>query len=134
MEDYPMYVTLVSGGCGYLGEDKQSYLDGGVDIWAEIVADIFLIPKDIKYAETSSWEDRLVYEDIKTERNDEKSCQSWEATGRMKKGYKTRNIEVAKDCDVLYCFDPAWREWSGGRWTYVQAGRLGKEVHLELIE
>lgn len=103
------FMTLVSGGCGCDGE--KILFDGGVDMWAEIVADIFGIQKDIKYSDAQSWEDR-----------------------EGKKGYKTRNLEIIRDCDVLYCIDPMWREWSGGRWTFVQAGKRGKEVYLELIE
>jgi len=102
-------IILVSGGCGSDGE--EILFNGGVDEWAEIVADILGIKKDIKYSDAQSWEDR-----------------------GSRKGYRTRNLEIIRDCDILYCIDPIWREWSGGRWTYVQAGKMGKEVHLELIE
>lgn len=108
----PDNVILVSGGCP----------KGGVDIYAEIVADVLRIEKDIKYPEINQWEDQYVYV------NDNKNVQT------KLIGYKSRNIEIAEACDVLYCIDPADRKWSGGRWTYSYARKLGKEVHLELIE
>ena len=103
-------VTLISGGCP----------KGGVDIWAEIVADILGIPKDIKNPEINQWRDSMTI-DV----NDDEI---------KLMGYKSRNILIAEECDVLYCFDPAYRDWSGGRWTMKHAEKLGKEIHLELIE
>lgn len=114
-------VTLVSGGCGCDGE--KILFDGGVDMWSEIVADILGVPKDIKYAKAMQWEDVIVPVGI-TE---------GPAGLETRKGFKTRNIEIATKCDVLYCIDPANRTWSGGRWTYNYAKELGKEVYLELI-
>jgi hypothetical protein len=107
-------ITLVSGGCP----------KGGVDEYAEIVADVLGIPKDIHRPESRSWVDgtEVIYETPLG--NYEKTL----------KGYKTRNIEVATECDVLYCIDPKWRDWSGARWTMDYAKEHGKEVHLVLIE
>ena len=50
-------VTLVSGGCGARGEDSRQEFDGGVDVWAEIVADVLGVEKDIKYAASMRWND-----------------------------------------------------------------------------
>lgn len=100
---------LVSGGCP----------KGGVDIWAEIVADVLGVQKDIHRPEVNQWNDsaEIVYETPRG--NLEKTL----------KGYKTRNMEIAEACDVLYCIDPKGRR-SGGRWTMEYAQKLGKEVHL----
>lgn len=90
-------ITLVSGACP----------KGGVDIWAEIVADTLDVPKKIYPPTKPTW----YY-------------------------YRKRNIQIAEDCDVLYCFDPKWRgSKTGGQWTYRYAkNELGKRVYLELIE
>lgn len=103
-------VILVSGGCP----------KGGVDIWAEIVAGVLGIKKEIYKPEVNQWEDLRV--------NDPRT------TPVSHKGYKTRNIEIAEACDVLYCIDPADRKWSGGRWTMQKTKLLNKETHLILIE
>lgn len=105
-------ITLISGGCP----------KGGVDIWAEIVADTLGINKDIKYPEVNQWEDSVEYDDSRIN------------PPEYKKGYKSRNIEMAEACDVLYCIDPKGRKWSGGRWTLTYAKKLGKETHLIEIE
>lgn len=101
----PIYPTLISGGCGALGEDEKFKFDPGVDGWAEMVADFIGLEKDIKYPDNFS-----------------------------RDAFRKRNREIAQDCDVLYCIDPAWRTWSGGIWTLNMAKRMGKEVHLVLIE
>ena len=87
---------LISGGCP----------KGGVDIWAEEVADELKIPKRIFKPSSLDWE-----------------------------GYKTRNIKIAKVCDVLYCIDPKWRNGkTGGKWTLNKAKELGKDTYLVEIE
>lgn len=104
-------IILVSGGCH----------KGGVDIWAEVVADTLKVPKDIKHPEIFSWEDGE-YED---------SPVPLDRLPRI--GYRDRNKLIAEECDVLYCFDPPNRDWSGGRWTHDYAKRLGKETHLIIV-
>lgn len=98
-------IVLVSGGCGGISEDKKQKFDGGVDVWAEIVAGVLGISKDIKYPKAF-----------------------------IKEEFRKRNQEIAKTCDILYCIDPAWRNWSGGQWTMKMAMKMGKEVRLVLIE
>ncbi len=126
------YPTLVSGGCGATGEDDKQKFDGGIDVWAEIVADFIGLEKDIKYAEIFEWNSR-----------------------DGKKGFKARNMLIAYDCDVLYCIEPKvhitsfghamsrkvmktedniWFRRSGGMWTLEYAEKLGREVHLVVIE
>lgn len=118
------YLILVSGGCGSLGEDVPQKFDGGVDVWAEIVADVLGIKKDIKYAQVMQWKSVVVPFGI----DEAPAGLSFEG------GFKERNDEIARGCDVCYCIDPAWRDWSGGRYTMNEAKKLGKETHLILIE
>lgn len=103
-------VYVCSGGCRY----------GGVDIWAEVIADTLGYPKHI-----------------------------FEPTGDGWNYYRRRNIKIAEDVDILYCFEPEWEEYmgyekrysagdkfcrrSGGIWTMDHARDLDKEVHLEVI-
>lgn len=106
-------IVLVSGGCP----------KGGVDIYAEIVADVLGIEKDIKYPEINQWEDKITYDDSRIN------------PPEIQLGYKSRNIEIAETCDILYCIDPKVRGWkTGGQWTMRKAKELGKEVHLVEIE
>ena len=107
-------IILVSGGCP----------KGGVDIWAEIVADVLGIEKDIHAPGINQWESTFA------DFGDDPEHSSY----RRLKGYKERNIEIAEMCDVLYCIDPKGRDWSGGRWTLNKAKELGKETHLVEIE
>lgn len=87
------YPVLISGGCP----------KGGIDIWAEIIADFIGLDKVIYYPTYNQWEPN---------------------------GYKERNEKIAQDCDILFCIDPKSREWSGGRWTMKRAEFYGKECYL----
>ena len=141
----PDVVTLISGGCP----------NGGVDIWAEIVADVLGIKKQIFYPDVNQWEDLPHIKQPKEGLNfgfnlfcprcnafaieDGKLGRLWNwdvapVNNYCKKGYKTRNLEIANTCDVLYYIDPKGRKWSGGRFTMEAARKLGKEVHLVEIE
>jgi hypothetical protein len=115
-------LILVSGGCP----------KGGVDIWAEIVADVLGIGKEIYSPKVYQWEDgdhvEYIYKDVTLKTKEMVPIHI------PQKGYKTRNIEIAETCDVLYCIDPKGRDWSGGRWTMEYAKKLGKETHLVEIE
>lgn len=99
-------LILVSGGCP----------KGGVDIYAEIVADTLGIKKEIYEPQVNQWVD------WKSEADSEGVV--------ILKGYKSRNIQIAEACDIFYCIDAKDRAWSGGRWTMNYARKLGKEVHL----
>jgi len=99
------------------------YDKGGIDTWAEIIATELRIEKEIYSPEVHQWNDK------------------WDICGcgdpscdRKLKGYRSRNIEIAESCDVLYCIEPIGRKRSGGIWTMKYANKLGKETHLVVIE
>jgi len=111
-----------------------------IDIWAEIIADFIGLEKKIYYPEVKNWEDvcksskatDCVYAKKK---NGLIICDATLYDCPDKKiGYKTRNERIAQECDVLYCIDPASRNWSGGRWTMKRADFYGKETHLRKIK
>lgn len=130
-------LTLISGACP----------KGGVDIWAEEIADINHIKKQIFNPEVNQWNDKV-------------ECNGKEFTSnhihKVLMGYKSRNIKIAEACDVLYCVVPHNRiglnltpynpicyckhcdVWghptNGGCWTMKYAKKLGKETHLIVIE
>jgi hypothetical protein len=131
---YP--ITLVSGHCP----------KGGVDIWAEEIAKELgcYNPDYIFTPEVNQWED---------------SHWMWnpDRPPETSIGYKSRNIKIAKACDILYCIVPykwddftkqppydsttwckhckVWKHPSnGGCWTMQYAKKLGKETHLVVIE
>ena len=113
IQDYSS-IVLVSGGCP----------KGGVDIWAEVVADSLGIKKEIYLPEINQWSDY---------NREYAGGEGWIQTEVHKKGYKSRNIEIATNCDVLYCIDPKDCDYSGGRWTMNYAKGLGKKAILILI-
>ena len=103
-------ITFVSGGC------KK----GGIDIWAEIVADSLSLKTQIFTPEVEQWDDY----------NQEMAGgEGWGRPEIHRKGYMSRNIEIAKICDILYCIDPKGRVGGGGFWTLGYSKGLGKEVH-----
>ena len=122
-------VILVSGGCGATGEDDKFKFHPGVDGWAEIVADSMGIEKDIRYAPAMQWSNQPI---TIRHSNHPEDPNAWEERV-IRKGFKTRNLEIAKTCDILYCIDPKGRR-SGGQWTLERAKEMGKEVHLVEIE
>jgi hypothetical protein len=109
--------VMVSGGCHL----------GGVDIWAEEIADelgrekIVCLPKNLR------WEPQ---------------------------GYKQRNLEIVYESDILHCIAvdrlaPTFtgrrhtecyhcgetdHVKSGGCWTMKQAKRQGKPTHLHIVQ
>lgn len=93
----------------------------GVDEFAEIAADSLGVKKEIYPADVNQWDD----------------WDRYEGSGRITKriGYKTRNIQIAKAIDVLYCIDPVTRkpDEGGGMWTLRYAKRLNKETHHVII-
>lgn len=106
---------------------------GGIDIWAEEVAVFLNIPLDLKIPQVQAWNPPGGY------------------------GYKARNLDIARDSDVLYvvladAYPPAYagRRFelcyhcvrtrpelqhvkSGGCWTGNQALRLGKDVRWQVV-
>lgn len=139
-------IILVSGHCP----------KGGVDIWVEEVADSMKIKKEIYAPHVNQWEDskqkcnichgtgikdkgwhQFYSEDGKGEwYHDEEPCDNWGCEEGWQKlnGYRSRNIQIAKACDVLYCIEPKGNPSRGGRWTMNKAKKLGKEIHLVVIE
>jgi len=75
------------------------YDEGGVDTWAEIIATELGIKKEIYSAEVNQWNDKWerVYEEDET-------GHWWKRI--RKKGYRSRNIQIAETCDVLYDIEP----------------------------
>ena len=143
---------------------------GGVDILAEEIADELGIKKEIYPAEINQWPDgskclccgeilpftnkELITKHTKSKLGD------WNNTKRLK-GFRSRNIQIAEACDVLYCIVPktfdavktcTWtgsqnnkqifcnhckmygHPTNGGCWTMKYARKLGKETHLIVIE
>jgi len=110
-------VVLVSGRCP----------EGGVDIWAEEIADELGIKKEIYAPEVNQWNDKTVYQCEKCGFIDTSSKQEFERLSQSQKeyllnhrrrcggrflpvvlkGYRSRNIQIAEACDVLYNIEPA---------------------------
>lgn len=122
-------VVLVSGGCP----------KGGVDIWAEEIADKLGIKKEIYKPEVNQWEDKRLSFSIPRE--------NIKGEG-FAKGYRSRNIQIAEASDILYVISPkcsnyhrgigyeiyctkcrgTGRIWNGGEWTGNFCEKLGKKV------
>jgi len=117
-------IVLVSGHCP----------KGGVDIWAKEIANELGIKKEIYAPEVHQWDDSILKIPLGTKE-----------PAKIFKGYKSRNIQIAKACDVLYCIVPhipsatcrhckvEGHPTNGGCWTMNYAKKLGKEIHLEVV-
>jgi len=137
-------IVLVSGGCP----------EGGVDIWAEEIADKLGISKEIYKPEVNQWDDEVHKIPFN---KDEVEKHNIDISGLKfdgyyyyqvykRKGYKSRNIQIAEACDVLYCIVPhvplakckhcgeKGHPSNGGCWTMKYAKKLGKEVYRVIIE
>ena len=102
---------------------------GGTDIFAETIARSFGIKTEIYPAEVNQWNGKNV-------------------NHKRLKGYKARNVQIAKACDILYCFTLSNSDRrrgcyhcqnykhlrSGGCWTLKKAQVLGKEVHMIIVD
>lgn len=132
-------IIIISGHCP----------KAGVDIWAEEIADELGIQKEIYPAEVHQWND-IIQPDRITENEP--------LVETKLKGYRSRNMQIAEACDVLYCIVPktgkdepviegTWKltpyckhcmryghPTNGGCWTLKKAKELGKETHLVVIE
>ena len=127
--------VLVSGHCQ----------KGGVDIWAEEIADKLGIKKEIYPAVVEQWNDEI---------REEGSIFDEQMFIVKRIGYKSRNIKIAETCDILYCIVPQTyvdtgpsaesdhckhcqifgHPSNGGCWTMKYAKKLGKETHLVVIQ
>jgi len=123
-------LILVSGHCP----------KGGVDIWAEEIANRLGIQKEIYPAQVKRWHDRTIcpWCEGAIRGGREGRLTTCRHCGRVVfpkrlKGYRSRNIQIAKACDVLYDIEPEGKR-SGGTWTLEYAKKLGKEVHKIEIE
>ena len=130
-------LILVSGHCH----------KGGIDIWAEEIADALGIKKEIYPAEVNQWSDK-------------RPIQNTIPVSVDLKGYRSRNIQIVRSCDILYDIEPAkscrychglgegdYRlfigtcprcegdgAYSGGTWTMKYARKLGKKNHKVVIQ
>jgi len=80
---------FVSGGC------KKK----GIDTICERIADELGLKKTIIMSEVEEWDDAVEYINIPSEN----SLDAHDTEMIVKKGYKTRNIEIASIIDKLYC-------------------------------
>jgi len=72
----------------------------GIDVMCEEIADSLGIHKEIYPAEVNQWEDEIFY---KTESLEERyKSKSGLGTMIRLKGYRSRNIQIAEACDILY--------------------------------
>lgn len=130
---------------------------GGVDTWAEIIATRLGIQKEIYPVEVRQWADKVVESPEKVVQGvfiPKGSCKT------TFKGYRSRNIQIAKALDFGYCIVPhvslpqgfditipetlskkfacfhcheVGHPTNGGCWTMQHANKLGKETHLVVI-
>jgi len=85
---------------------------GGVDIWVKEICHKHKLPYQGFEPEVDQWSDDPIF---------------------LLKGYKSRNIELAKNADVLICIDPVNRKTSGGKYTAKQFEKIHKKPAI-LIE
>jgi len=142
--------VLVSGHCP----------KGGVDIWAEEIADELGIKKEIYPAEADKegkyhWDDKREFDPKTYDEHIMGGAFYFYAKLRKLKGYRSRNIQVAEACDVLYCIVPRAKRLidtteymfckhccefghptNGGCWTlkYLRQHFPDKEVHLVVVQ
>ena len=118
---YTDEIILVSGGCP----------KGGVDIWAFEIAKELGIKTEIYEPEVNQWEDEKIIE----------HRIGFMRVYKIRKGYKSRNIEIAKACDVLYDIEPAKScKYCGGKGWYIGMyhsrelfGQRSKEIVLRRV-
>lgn len=107
-------ITFVSGGC------KK----GGIDLWSEIIVNSLGIPTKIFPAEIEQWNDYNQEMD---------GGEGWGRSEIHRRGYMSRNMDVARTSDILFCIDPKGRDGGGGQWTANFARKINKEVHHIVI-
>jgi hypothetical protein len=95
---------------------------GGIDVWAEIIANSLGLETKIYPAEVEKWDDVT-----------EMIADPYPSPMKRFKGYRSRNMDIAKTSDILFCIDPKGREGGGGQWTMDYARKINKEVHHIVI-
>jgi len=113
-------VILVSGGCH----------KGGVDIWAEEAADKLGIDKIIFPAPAHQWKD-ILSPIPDGHLRPLKGCYI-DGDFYVKRGYRSRNLQIASECDVIWCINPKGKR-SGGSWTLKKAVEMGKRGYLVTV-
>ena len=88
--------VLVSGHCP----------KGGVDIWSEEIADELGIKKEIYPAEVNQWNDKVIIDAKSYDEHIITGAFHVIARSKRLKGYRSRNIQIAEACDILYCIVP----------------------------
>lgn len=108
------------------------YDEGGVDTIVETIATQLGLKKEIHPAEVYQWNDKIV--------------PAQDGGMITYKGYRSRNIQIAVVCYVLYCIVPFIKGAfcrhcstfdhpnNGGCWTLKRTARLGKPTHLIVIK
>jgi len=134
------------------------YDKGGADTWVEMKAAKLGVKTDIHKAEVNQWNDRFAV----LRQTAFESTYGYEREKKLK-GFRSRNIDMAKAGDVGYCIvpkspleemqrlalihkiegrkdlycshcDTAGHPRNGGCFTIKEMRKLGKETHLVVIE
>jgi len=140
------YVT-----CEFCGQKKKRRA-GGVDIWSEEVADQLGLQKEIYHPQVNKWPSMWKCRECNFARassgyvfSHQAHFHGIEETPIELKGFKARNIDIAKTINVGYCLVPDistsfcshhqiyGHPTNGGCWTILTAENSGKEVHLIAI-
>lgn len=176
LQKKPIEITVVSGHCPIGKEmpycctcDKWLTLDnwtqvdahervghevikvhkqGGVDTIVEIIATQLGLKKEIHPAEVHQWEDKKIWEAVSTRVTEDtyRKLKERVTLSKILKGFRSRNIQIARVCDVLYCIVPYIKGAfcrhcdtfnhpnNGGCWTLKRTTKLGKPTHLIVIK
>ena len=85
------------------------YDQGGVDTWVEIICAKLGIKTEIYPAPAKQWDDQIFIDNITR-------------FEYPKKGYRSRNIQIAEACDILYDLEPKGScRWCGGKGYHMQS-------------
>jgi len=143
-----------------LGRGPYIFLSGrcpkkGIDVICEEIADELGLQKEIFVPEVNQWNDKKYYET--TCRSSESDMEGCFRQKKYWKGYRSRNIDMAKTCDICYDIEPKgscrhcggrgkWLEglmpclyckgtgiYSGGTFTYKKALEFGKEAYQIIL-
>ena len=106
---------------------------GGVDIWAENIAEELGIKTEIYAPEVNQWEDIIRKIPFNKNEVEEHKINTTELEFNgyyyyqiyRQRGYKSRNIQIAEACDILYDIEPAHScKYCKGRGKIVGGGML----------